>query len=113
MPTLSITSNVDIHAPDTLAVQASKLVADMLGKPEMYVMVLVKPSCTLYFDGNNNPAALLSLQSLGLPEAQIKSYSEKLCGFINQHLKIPTDRIYIHFESPERNHWGWNNTTFG
>jgi len=113
MPTLSITSNVDIHDPDTLAVQASKLVADMLGKPEMYVMVLVKPNCTLYFGGNNNPAALLSLHSLGLPEVQIKSCSEKLCGFINQHLKIPADRIYINFESPERNHWGWNNTTFG
>jgi phenylpyruvate tautomerase PptA (4-oxalocrotonate tautomerase family) len=113
MPTLSISSNVDIQDADALAVQASKLVAEMLGKPEMYVMVLVKPNCTLYFGGTNDPAALLSLHSLGLPGAQIKSYSEKLCSFINQHLKIPEDRVYINFESPERSHWGWNSTTFG
>jgi phenylpyruvate tautomerase len=113
MPTLSISSNVDIQDTDALAVQASKLVTDMLGKPEMYVMVLVRPNCTLYFGGNNNPAALLSLHSLGLPEAQIKSFSELLCGFINQQLDIPVDRIYINFESPPRTHWGWNSTTFG
>jgi len=113
MPTLNISTNVDIQDGNALAEQASKLVADMLGKPEMYVMVLVNPGCTLYFGGNDGPAALLSLHSLGLPEANIKSYSEKLCGFINQQLGIASERIYINFESPPRSHWGWNNTTFG
>jgi hypothetical protein len=79
----------------------------------MYVMVLINPGCTLYFGGHDNPAALLSLHSLGLIEEQIKTCSEKLCGFINQQLGIAAERIYINFESPPRNHWGWNNTTFG
>ena len=113
MPTLNIATNVNIQDQPQFAEDASKLVASMLGKPEMYVMVLINPGCTLYFGGNDSPAALLSLHSLGLPEAQIKSYSEKLCGFVSEQLGIAADRIYINFESPPRSHWGWNNTTFG
>jgi phenylpyruvate tautomerase PptA (4-oxalocrotonate tautomerase family) len=113
MPTLQITTNVAIQNNKQLAQEASKLVASMLGKPEMYVMVLIKPDCELYFGGTDDPAALLSLHSLGLPEANLKIYSEKLCGFISGQLGIAVERIYINFESPPRSHWGWNNTTFG
>lgn len=113
MPTLQIATNVAIKNTQQLAEAASALVASMLGKPEKYVMVLIKPDCELYFAGNKAPAALLSLHSLGLPAAQIKAYSETLCGFISSQLGIAVDRIYINFESPPRSHWGWNNTTFG
>jgi phenylpyruvate tautomerase len=113
MPTLQVSTNTNIVDHKQFARAASKLVADMLGKPEMYVMIIVKPKCELYFGGNDDPAALLSLHSLGLPEAQIKAYSERLCSFISQQLGISAERIYINFESPPRTHWGWNNTTFG
>ena len=113
MPTLQVSTNTSIASQGQFAREASKLVADMLGKPEMYVMVIVNADCELIFGGNNDPAALLSLHSLGLPEAQIKHFSERLCSFINQHLGISAERIYINFESPARTHWGWNNTTFG
>ncbi len=113
MPTFKITTNISLQDSNQLAATASKLVASMLGKPELYVMVQINDEQTLYFGGNDSPAALLSLQSLGLPEAEIKSYSERLCDFINTQLGIAADRIYISFESPPRSHWGWNNTTFG
>lgn len=113
MPTLTISTNVSIQDSNQLADTASKLIASMLGKPELYVMVQINAEQILYFGGNNNPAALLSLQSLGLPETEIKSYSERLCDFINSQLGIAADRVYINFESPARSHWGWNNTTFG
>lgn len=112
MPTLQVSTNTSIVDHRQFAMDASKLVAKMLGKPEMYVMVIINPECKLFFGGNDDPAALLSLHSLGLPEAQIKTFSERLCGFINQHLGISAERIYINFESPPRTHWGWNNTTF-
>lgn len=113
MPTLQISTNIDIANSEQLVADASQLVAGMLGKPEMYVLVVINPKCVMSFGGKDDPAALLSLHSLGLPESEIKSYSENLCEFINQQLNISTDRIYINFESPPRTHWGWNNSTFG
>lgn len=113
MPTLQISSNVDIADSKSLAREASKLVASMLGKPESYVMVLVRPRCDMLFAGNDAPTALLSLVSLGMPESKIKSYSEQLCGFIESRLGIAPNRIYINFESPPYSHWGWDNSTFG
>ena len=52
MPLLQINTNVSIDDPATLASDASAMVADMLGKPESYVMVIVNPDLTLVFAGS-------------------------------------------------------------
>ncbi len=112
MPTLQITTNTDIADSKALCKAASSLVADMLGKPESYVMVIMRPRCDMLFAGSDAPAALLSLVSLGLPEAKIKSYAKQLCGFLETRLGIAPNRVYINFESPPYAHWGWDNSTF-
>ena len=113
MPVLQITTNQAIDDSGALAREASKLTADMLGKPESYVMVNINAEADLIFAGSSEPCARLMLESLGLPESETKSYSETLCGFIEQHLGIPPSRTYIEFISPERHMFGWNNSTFG
>lgn len=92
--------------------QASSLAAKILGKPESYVMVKIKPEQTLIFAGSNAPAAHVMLKSLGLPENRTAEYSEKICSFLNETLNIDSGRIYIEFTSPERHMWGWNGGTF-
>jgi hypothetical protein len=52
------------------------------------------------------------LKSLGLPEAETKTYSARLCAFVEQQLGIAPSRTYIEFISPERHMFGWNNSTF-
>ena len=112
MPVLQITTNASIDDADTLAKQASSLAAEMLGKPESYVMVRISGDADLIFAGTNEPCAHLMLKSLGLPESETRAYSEKLCGFIEQQLGVPPSRTYIEFVSPERHMFGWDNRTF-
>ncbi len=68
MPLLEIITNVVIEDDQAFAAQASKLTAELLGKPESYVMVRIQPEQTLIFAGGNHPTALVKLKSLGLPE---------------------------------------------
>ena len=112
MPVLQITTNVTIENADDLAKQTSSLVADILGKPESYVMVSVNGAADLIFAGTSDPCAHLMLKSLGLPESETRTYSEKLCSFIEQQLGVSPARIYIEFINPERHMFGWDNRTF-
>ncbi|MCK4833133.1 MAG: hypothetical protein KAT12_00105, partial [Gammaproteobacteria bacterium] len=56
MPLLELTTNTAISNCQEVAQQASKLTAEILGKPESYVMVKVKPEQTLIFSGTAEPA---------------------------------------------------------
>ncbi len=116
MPLLSVETNVKLDDEDTGAVHItsalSRAVAEMLGKPEQYVMVSLKMGQDLCFAGSCAPAAYAQLKSLGLPENKTAEYSATLCELLHQHLGAPPERIYIEFSSPARHMWGWNNSTF-
>ncbi len=112
MPLLEITTNTVINNSLDIAEKASKLIADLLGKPESYVMVKIEDNQSLLFAGNNKPAAHVKLKSLGLPEDKTAEYSSSICTFINAELNVETARIYIEFVNPDRHMWGWNGKTF-
>ena len=112
MPLLEISTNTKVDNSQHIAEQASRLTADMLGKPESYVMVKIQTEQTLIFAGNNEPAAHIKLKSLGLPESNTADFSEKLCFFVSSKFNINSNRIYIEFASPERHMWGWDGKTF-
>lgn len=114
MPLLTIHTNQVLTDENRLALlnHVSSAVADLLGKPEDYVMVSVQDKQALIFAGSEAPCALLALKSLALAEEKTADYSAALCTIINQQLDIPADRIYIEFGNPARHMWGWNNRTF-
>ena len=112
MPVLQVTTNVSIDDANAFAMQASNLTAEILGKPESYVMVSINSDASLIFAGTNDPCAHLMLKSLGLPESETKAYSEKLCALIEQQLGVSPSRTYIEFINPERHMFGWNSGTF-
>ncbi len=112
MPLFHIRSNTPIEDKTALALAASKQVAQLLGKPENYVMVVVEDKQHLVFAGNDQPAAYLELKSINLPESKTTELSSDLCDFISQQLGIDSRRIYIEFSNAERHMWGWNGATF-
>ena len=114
MPYLLIQTNLSIDTEESqkLIQNASKLVAEILGKPESYVMVTIQDSTQMMFAGDSQPLAYLQLKSLGLPESSTTEFSNVLCNLINRELGIASERIYIEFSSPDRHMWGWNNKTF-
>jgi phenylpyruvate tautomerase len=112
MPLLDLTTNTRIADCQHIAEQVSKLTAELLGKPESYVMVKIQPEQTLIFGGTDEPAAHVKLKSLGLPESNTADFSSKLCSFISSERGIKSARIYIEFANPERHMWGWSGKTF-
>jgi phenylpyruvate tautomerase PptA (4-oxalocrotonate tautomerase family) len=77
MPTLRILTNAQVFPEDRpgLLAQASRTVAEMLGKPESYVMVILEDGRDMLFAGTRAPAAYLELKSLGLAETRTAAYS--------------------------------------
>jgi len=112
MPLLKIETNVSIDDPQTMIADCSRAVAEMLGKPERYVMVSLQHNPAMYFGGSDLPLAYLELKSLGLPEERSGDFSATLCALTSRHLGVAADRTYIEFSSPPRHLWGWNSTTF-
>ncbi|MCB1830544.1 MAG: hypothetical protein KDI49_04610 [Gammaproteobacteria bacterium] len=114
MPTLIIQTNVEIAADRRrqILAEASSTVAGMLGKPESYVMVILKPNTDMLFAGADEPLAFLELKSLGLPEERTADFSAILCRLMKTHFGIPQERVYIEFASPPRHMFGWNSRTF-
>ena len=114
MPLLKIQTNqtVDADRQKTLITRASQAVADMLGKPERYVMVSIEHNPAMLFGGSDAPLAYLELKSIGLPESRTAEFSKALAGLLADELGLPADRIYIEFADAPRAMWGWDGGTF-
>ena len=114
MPSLKIQTNVELPAGKRKPVlrAASALVAEMLGKPEAYVMVILEHNPDMLFAEDLGPLAALELKSIGLPGERTRELSASLCGFVEEQLGVPRNRIYIEFSDAARNMWGWNGGTF-
>jgi len=116
MPLLSIQTNQALTTSEqrrNFLGSASGKTAELLGKPERYVMVTLETGQDVLFAGTDEPAALVELASLGLPEDRTGDLSAALCAHLQEWLGIPPDRVYIHFRNVERHMWGTNGTTFG
>ncbi len=114
MPYLRIQTNLPLNkkAERTILKEASSLVATELGKPEEYVMVALQPDTPMGFAGSDDPAAFIELKGIGLPAAKTNRLSQVLSGLINEHLGIPSQRIFLNFADIPPNLWGWNGDTF-
>jgi len=114
MPYLHIRTNINVAEGEqvTMLTRCSGIVADILGKPERYVMVSLEQGQKMLFAGDNAPCAYLELKSIGLPGERTAEISAKLCECIQTELGIPQDRIYIEFADAARHMWGWNGATF-
>ena len=114
MPYFSIETNrpLDQASIQQLLKKTSTFIADLLGKPESYVMISLQPDTPLIFGGSDAPAAFVRLKSIGLPQDRCPEMSEKICRLIEQDLGVPQDRVFIDFKDLTRSMFGWNGKTF-
>jgi phenylpyruvate tautomerase PptA (4-oxalocrotonate tautomerase family) len=113
MPFLKIQSNKEISDPGSLMAKSSRLLSQVLGKPERYIMVSVELNEDMIFGGINDHLLYIELKSIGLPTDRTKEISSKLCEFLKRETGVALDRMYIEFADADRAMWGWNGTTFG
>lgn len=114
MPLLNIvtTATLDESQAAGLQAEASRLVAEVTGKPETYMMITLSQAGML-MGGQPGPAAYLDLRAIGglTPDVN-RRLSEKLCRLLETSLGVPANRVYITFTDLPATHWGWDGGTF-
>ena len=115
MPFLHLTTSIPLgeDKQTNLLQEASAIVAEVMGKPEAYVMVTISQAPVL-MAGTSEPAAFGDLRSIGGLSAQGNAaLSEKLAEVLENKLGVPRARFYLNFTDVPRTHWGYNGGTFG
>ena len=114
MPYFSIQTSkaLDHSATAQLSQKASALAAELLGKPEAYVMTAVTPGAAMTFAGSDAPTAFVEVKSVGLNEAQCGAFAAKISTFIQAELNIDPGRVFIDFSDLPRTRFAWNGKTF-
>ena len=112
MPLFAMKTNIAIDDKPALALSISSKVAELLHKPERYVMVNLDDQQALVFAGNKDAAIYIELKSINLPESETSQLCSALSEFMSEQLPVKQDRIYIEFSNAERHMWGWNGATF-
>ena len=111
MPMLNIKCTKEIS--DDLLGEFSRAVATIIGKPETYVMVVAERAAIM-MSGEKGDAAYVEIRSLGgLSGSVNRELTQRVCKLLQDLLLIPGERVYVTFQSIERDHWGWNGSTFG
>ena len=96
---------------DSLQKDVSKMIADLTGKPENYVMTMIQRDTKMTFAGSDEPCCFIKVQSIGALNPS--SMSKALCDLIASKTNINTNRIYIGFFDVKASNWGFNGSTFG
>ncbi|MBG0789211.1 MAG: hypothetical protein H0S80_01805 [Desulfovibrionaceae bacterium] len=112
MPFIKVETNVAVSDASACTRRLSALAADMLGKPESYVLAVLEPEKHLLFGGSDDPAAYVTLDSFSPPEARTGEFSAAICAFMEGELKVPGNRVYIVFGVIERHLFSWGSRTF-
>ena len=112
MPFVEIsTSSKSALENNLLQKEISKMIADLTGKPEDYVMTIIRSNSQMSFSGTDEPCCFITLKSIG--SLSPSSMSKSLCQLITSKSNIPANRIYVEFIDVKASDWGFNSSTFG
>ncbi|ESW06634.1 hypothetical protein PHAVU_010G064100 [Phaseolus vulgaris] len=98
MPCLYISTNINLDGIniDPIFSQATTAVSTIIGKPEKFVMVILKGSVPISFEGNKEPAAYAEIVSMGGINSEVKKNLIYSIGTILQtNLSIPRTRFFL------------------
>lgn len=114
MPLIKLeVSNVSDEQCNNLLPALSKMLAEITGKPEKYVMATMSKT-TPMMAGKPGLAAFADIRGIGgwTPVVN-KKISRALCTLLKEHLQIPPDRVYMTFTDIPSANLGFNGGTFG
>ncbi|KAK9126760.1 hypothetical protein Scep_015606 [Stephania cephalantha] len=100
MPCLNLSTNVSLDGVDTSSIlsEATKTVAKLIGKPEAYVMIVLKGSVPISFGGTEQPAAYGELVSIGGLNPDVnKKLSAAIATILETKLSISKSRFFLKF----------------
>ncbi|MBN2703540.1 MAG: hypothetical protein JXR23_04940 [Pontiellaceae bacterium] len=111
MPLIKLSCTQKV-SPELLG-ELSAAAAETMGKPEQYVMVVAQ-AAELMMSGSAGDAAYVEVKGIGGLSREVNgALTKRICALLERRLDIPGARVYVTFQSFERDHWGWNSSTFG
>ncbi|CAN8257457.1 unnamed protein product [Cochlearia groenlandica] len=115
MPCLNISTNVPLDGVDISSIlsEATSAVSKFTGKPENYVMIVLKGSVPMAYGGTEEPAAYGELVSIGgLNPDTNKKLCAAISAILDTKLSVPKFRFFLKFYDTKGSFFGWNGTTF-
>ncbi|XP_073154802.1 uncharacterized protein [Henckelia pumila] len=100
MPCLNLSTNVSLEGVDTSTIlsEATSTVAKIIGKPEAYVMIVLKGSVPIAFGGTEQPAAYGELVSIGGLNPDVnKKLSAAIANILETKLSVSKSRFFLKF----------------
>lgn len=95
-------------AAATLALRASQVAAEAIGKEEKWVLVSVERPLAMTFGGETAPCAFIEAKTIGLPAPDAARVIEALTKFVAAELGLPFDRIFVECADLDGRYWGWD-----
>ena len=98
MPYLTIETNAATPATPSILSEASHLVANILNKPEGYVIVRIESGKTMIFGGDSSKiGALIEMESIGYPSGKKVELAQELTNLAVKHFHAESMLVGIHF----------------
>lgn len=114
MPYCEVITTVKVPAETemTLNHALTRVIENIPGKTERWVMTHIADEAKMAFAGTNDaPAAMITVKTFGTPEAQYYDVLTKaFCREVAPILGVSPERMYIVYEPID--HWGWNSKNF-
>ena len=108
---------VEQKQAEELCAALSKVTAEVIGKPEAYVMAIVDAvpaGRVMLMAGERGAAAFVEVRSIGGLGAKVnKALSARVCELAEAKLGIAPDRVYLNFTDIPAGSWGHDGATFG
>lgn len=116
MPMIHVQTSIaiDEEKQTNLMNNLSSAVAELLEKPESYMMVILDAESTMIMSGTPEPAAFIEVRSVGsISEQEAKNLSGKISEIVGQEIGVGAGRIYLNFQGVPGVMWGFDGRTFG
>ncbi len=113
MPFINVMTNTAVSDEKKIAVKSAlgKAITAIPGKSESWLMVGINPEYTLYFKGDDAPAAMVEVSVLGSADSSAyNKLTAQICNILSSELGIDSARIYVRYT--ETDNWGWNGGNF-
>jgi phenylpyruvate tautomerase PptA (4-oxalocrotonate tautomerase family) len=92
----------------------SSTAAEILGKPERYMMTRLAPRSPMTFAGTTEPACAVDVHAIGgLSGDSPKRLSEAVCRLVQEHLRVPKERTFVVCADVPASLWGFDGSTLG
>lgn len=113
MPFINVMTNTAVSKEKEIAVKSAlgNAITVIPGKSESWLMIGINPEYTLYFKGDDAPAAMVEVSVFGAADSTAyNKLTAQICSILSSELGIDSARIYVRYT--ETDNWGWNGGNF-